>query len=157
MEDLTTAVSEFALSIDTVWILITAVLVMFMQAGFAMVEAGFTRTKNTANILMKNLMDFAIGSIIFWILGYTLMYGDDIGGFLGKVSLFFGSNEINGVPDMASLMFQTVFAAFDSCHPGVHDKGDLVAGKGFFLNDSGGPQFVPPVDDRDLARKLGQM
>jgi len=111
MEDLTTAVSEFALSIDTVWILITAVLVMFMQAGFAMVEAGFTRTKNTANILMKNLMDFAIGSIIFWILGYTLMYGDDIGGFLGKVSLFFGSNEINGVPDMASLMFQTVFAA----------------------------------------------
>jgi ammonium transporter, Amt family len=111
MEDLTTAVSEFALSIDTVWILITAVLVMFMQAGFAMVEAGFTRTKNTANILMKNLMDFAIGSIIFWILGYTLMYGDDIGGFLGKVSLFYGSNEINGVPDMASLMFQTVFAA----------------------------------------------
>lgn len=111
MEDLTNVVSEFALSIDTVWILITAVLVMFMQAGFAMVEAGFTRTKNTANILMKNLMDFSIGSIIFWILGYTLMYGDDIGGFMGKVSLFFGSNEINGVPDMASLMFQTVFAA----------------------------------------------
>jgi len=111
MEDITKVVSEFALSIDTVWILITAVLVMFMQAGFAMVEAGFTRTKNTANILMKNLMDFAIGSIIFWILGYTLMYGDDIGGFMGKISLFFGSNEINGVPDMASLMFQTVFAA----------------------------------------------
>jgi len=111
MEDITKVVSEFALSIDTVWILITAVLVMFMQAGFAMVEAGFTRTKNTANILMKNLMDFAIGSIIFWILGYTLMYGDDIGGFLGKITLFFGSNEINGVPDMASLMFQTVFAA----------------------------------------------
>jgi len=111
MEDITKVVSEFALSIDTVWILITAVLVMFMQAGFAMVEAGFTRTKNTANILMKNLMDFAIGSIIFWILGYTLMYGEDIGGFMGKISLFFGSNEINGVPDMASLMFQTVFAA----------------------------------------------
>jgi len=111
MEDITSVVSEFALSIDTVWILVTAVLVMFMQAGFALVEAGFTRTKNTANILMKNLMDFSIGSIIFWILGYTLMYGDDIGGFLGKISLFFGSNEINGVPDMASLMFQTVFAA----------------------------------------------
>jgi ammonium transporter, Amt family len=111
MEDLTTVVSEFASSIDTVWILLTAVLVMFMQAGFALVEAGFTRSKNTANILMKNLMDFAIGSLIFWILGYTLMYGDDIGGFMGKISLFFGSNEINGVPDMASLMFQTVFAA----------------------------------------------
>ncbi len=60
---------------------------------------------------MKNLMDFSIGSLIFWILGYTLMYGEDVGGFLGKISLFYGSNEINGVPDKASLMFQTVFAA----------------------------------------------
>ncbi len=111
MEDITTVVSDFAVSIDTVWILIAAVLVMLMQAGFALVEAGFTRTKNTANILMKNLMDFSIGSLIFWILGYTLMYGEDIGGFMGKISLFFSSNEINGVPDKASLMFQTVFAA----------------------------------------------
>jgi len=111
MEELTNAVTDFTVSIDTIWILVTAVLVMFMQPGFAMVEAGFTRTKNTANILMKNLMDFSIGSIIFWMLGYTLMYGDDIGGFLGKISFFFGSNEINGVPDLASLMFQTVFAA----------------------------------------------
>ena len=111
MEDLTTVVSEFAVSINTVWILIAAVLVMFMQAGFALVEAGFTRTKNTANILMKNLMDFSIGSLIFWILGYTLMYGEDLGGFIGKISLFYASNEINGVPDKASLMFQTVFAA----------------------------------------------
>jgi Amt family ammonium transporter len=111
MEELTQAVTDFTVSIDTIWILVTAVLVMFMQPGFAMVEAGFTRTKNTANILMKNLMDFSIGSIIFWLLGYTLMYGDDIGGFLGKISFFFSSNEINGVPDLASLMFQTVFAA----------------------------------------------
>jgi Amt family ammonium transporter len=111
MEDITSVVSDFAVSIDTVWILIAAVLVMLMQAGFALVEAGFTRTKNTANILMKNLMDFSIGSLIFWILGYTLMYGEDIGGFVGKISLFYGSNEINGVPDKASLMFQTVFAA----------------------------------------------
>jgi len=111
MEDITTVVSEFAVSIDTLWILIAAVLVMFMQAGFALVEAGFTRTKNTANILMKNMMDFSIGSLIFWILGYTLMYGEDLGGFLGKISLFYGSSEINGVPDKASLMFQTVFAA----------------------------------------------
>jgi len=111
MEDITTVVSDIAVSIDTVWILIAAVLVMLMQAGFALVEAGFTRTKNTANILMKNLMDFSIGSLIFWILGYTLMYGESLGGFLGKISLFYGSNEINGVPDKASLMFQTVFAA----------------------------------------------
>jgi Amt family ammonium transporter len=111
MENITTAVSEFTISIDNMWILVTAALVMFMQPGFAMVEAGFTRTKNTANILMKNLMDFAIGSLIFWMLGYTLMYGEDIGGLVGKISLFFNSNEVNGVPDMASLMFQTVFAA----------------------------------------------
>ena len=111
MEDLATAVSEFTVSIDTMWILVAAVLVMFMQPGFALVEAGFTRSKNTANILMKNLMDFSIGSLIFWVIGYTLMYGEDVGGFVGKISLFFGSSEINGVPDKASLMFQTVFAA----------------------------------------------
>ena len=111
MEDLTTAISEFKVSIDTIWILVAAVLVMFMQPGFALVEAGFTRSKNTANILMKNLMDFAIGSLIFWLMGYTLMYGEDVGGFMGKISFFFNSNEINGVPDMTSLMFQTVFAA----------------------------------------------
>jgi len=111
MEDLATAVSELTVSIDTVWILVTAVLVMFMQPGFALVEAGFTRSKNTANILMKNMMDFSIGSVIFWFLGYTLMYGEDVGGFLGKISLFFSSDGVNGVPDKASLMFQTVFAA----------------------------------------------
>lgn len=99
------------ISIDTIWILIAAVLVMFMQPGFALVEAGFTRTKNTANILMKNLMDFSIGSLAFWLIGYTIMYGEDVGGFIGKVSLFFNSDAVNGVPDKASLMFQTVFAA----------------------------------------------
>jgi len=111
MEDLTTVLSDYTVSIDNIWILVAAVLVMFMQPGFALVEAGFTRGKNTANILMKNLMDFSIGSLIFWLLGYTLMYGEDVGGFLGKISLFYKSNEINGVPDMSSLMFQTVFAA----------------------------------------------
>jgi Amt family ammonium transporter len=111
MEELTTAVSEFTVSIDTIWILVAAVLVMFMQPGFALVEAGFTRSKNTANILMKNLMDFSIGSLIFWLLGYTLMYGEDMGGLLGRISPFFSSDEVNGVPDKASLMFQTVFAA----------------------------------------------
>lgn len=99
------------ISIDTIWILVAACLVMFMQPGFAMVEAGFTRTKNTANILMKNLMDFSIGSLAFWIIGYTIMYGEDIGGFMGKISLFFGTDAIDGVPEKASLMFQTVFAA----------------------------------------------
>ncbi len=100
-----------SVSIDTIWVLITAALVFFMQAGFAMVEAGFTRSKNTANILMKNLMDFSFGSIFFWAIGFTLMFGSDIAGIIGKPSLFFTSNAINGLPDYASLIFQTVFAA----------------------------------------------
>ena len=99
------------ISIDTLWIVIAAAMVMFMQPGFALVESGFSRTKNTANILMKNLMDFSIGSLAFWLIGYTIMYGEDVGGFIGKASLFFNSDAINGVPDKASLMFQTVFAA----------------------------------------------
>ena len=99
------------ISIDTMWVLIAAAFVMFMQPGFALVESGFSRSKNTANILMKNLMDFSIGSLGFWFIGYTIMYGEDIGGVIGKASLFFNSDGIDGVPDKASLMFQTVFAA----------------------------------------------
>ena len=99
------------ISIDTLWIVIAAAMVMFMQPGFALVESGFSRSKNTANILMKNLMDFSIGSLAFWLIGYTIMYGEDVGGFIGKASLFFNSDAVNGVPDKASLMFQTVFAA----------------------------------------------
>jgi ammonia channel protein AmtB len=63
------------ISINNIWLLVATFLVMFMQPGFALVEAGFTRSKNTANILMKNLMDFSFGSIIYWLLGYSFMYG----------------------------------------------------------------------------------
>ena len=111
IESIAKDIGDVAMSTDTIWVLIAAVLVMFMQPGFAMVEAGFTRSKNSANILMKNLMDFSFGSLVFWFVGYTIMYGDDLGGFLGKPFLFFNSDEVNGIPDKASLMFQTVFAA----------------------------------------------
>lgn len=111
IEDVASNVSELNISLDTVWVLIAAVLVMFMQPGFAMVEAGFTRSKNTVNILMKNFADFSIGVLVFWLVGYTIMFGEDIGGFIGKISFFFNSNGINGITDKASLMFQTVFAA----------------------------------------------
>lgn len=104
-------IGEVATSTDTIWVLIAAVLVMFMQPGFAMVEAGFTRAKNSANILMKNIMDFSFGTLVFWMVGYTIMYGQDLGGFIGKPQLFFNSDVVNGIPDKASLMFQTVFAA----------------------------------------------
>ena len=103
--------ADMARSIDTVWVLITAALVFFMQAGFALVEAGFTRSKNTVNILYKNLMDFGIGSIIFWALGFGLMFGGDISGFIGTPDFFFRNGWEGGIPGEAFLIFQTVFAA----------------------------------------------
>jgi Amt family ammonium transporter len=99
------------IGLNTLWVLVAAVLVMLMQAGFAMVESGFTRSKNSINILMKNLMDFSMGALIFWIIGYTIMFGTDIAGLIGKPELFYDSLEVTGIPDLASLIFQTVFAA----------------------------------------------
>ena len=64
-----------SLALDTLWTVIAAVLVFFMQAGFAMVETGFTRAKNACNILMKNLMDFSIGSVAYWMFGFGIMFG----------------------------------------------------------------------------------
>ena len=78
------AVVGLDISINNVWLLVATFLVMFMQPGFALVEAGFTRSKNTANILMKNLMDFAVGSISYWLIGYSIMYGDSIAGLFGN-------------------------------------------------------------------------
>jgi ammonium transporter, Amt family len=100
------------IGIDTVWILMAGFLVMFMQPGFALVEAGFTRAKNTANILMKNVMDFAVGSLLYWMIGFTLMYGDSWGGLIGMPDLFFQSDGYGEhYSDYANLFFQTVFAA----------------------------------------------
>ena len=71
-------------SVDTIWVLLGAALVFFMQAGFAMVETGFTRSKNAGNIIMKNVMDYCIGTVAFWLIGFGLMFAGDgpiIGGF----------------------------------------------------------------------------
>ena len=99
-------------ALNTVWVLITAVLVFFMQTGFALVETGFTRTKNTTNILFKNLIDFCIGSVVFWIIGYGLMYGNG-SGFIGKFEWFskIDHGASVGLPNMAFFFFQLVFAA----------------------------------------------
>ncbi|HEX2956735.1 MAG TPA: ammonium transporter [Chitinispirillaceae bacterium] len=104
--------SHLKISIDTVWTLIAAFLVFFMQAGFAMVETGFTRAKNASNIMMKNLMDFALGSVAFWVLGFGLMFGTNLGGFIGTDS-FFLKDGVPGTNDwaFAFFIFQTVFAA----------------------------------------------
>ena len=92
--------------LDLMWIVICGILVFFMQAGFTLVETGFTRAKNAGNIIMKNLMDLCIGSLGFWAIGYTIMYGDTIGTFIGSPTLFFSDSE-----NMHNLFFQTVFAA----------------------------------------------
>jgi Amt family ammonium transporter len=102
-------VGDLALSLDTVWMLLAAMLVFFMQPGFAMVEAGFTRTKNTANILMKNFVDFVLGSILFFFVGFGFMFGS--GGFIGKPNFFDLSFIDMGLPTEGFLVFQTVFCA----------------------------------------------
>jgi len=98
-------------SVDTIWVLLATVLVFFMQAGFAMVETGFTRAKNAGNIIMKNLMDFAVGTIVFWILGFGLMFGATKYGIIGTLDFFVQGNYSSTIPTYAFLIFQTVFCA----------------------------------------------
>ena len=106
-------IAELSTGLNTVWMLLAAMLVFFMQPGFALVEAGFTRSKNTANILMKNLVDFMVGSILFWFIGFGLMFG--VGNVFGTPHLFdldAMDNIIqNGLPIEGFLIFQTVFCA----------------------------------------------
>ena len=92
-------------ALNTGWILLGAALVFFMQAGFAMVETGFTRAKNAGNIIMKNLMDFSLGTPIFWLIGFGLMFGGS-GKLIGGLYLF---TDAGG--DWATMIFQTVFCA----------------------------------------------
>ena len=98
-------------STDTIWVLIGAFLVFSMQPGFAMVETGFTRAKNAANIVMKNVMDMSLGSIVFWILGFGLMFGEDIGGFIGAPDFFVTGDYSGSYPSSSFFIFQTIFCA----------------------------------------------
>ncbi len=107
--DTTYTITDLVLSLDTVWMLLAAMLVFFMQPGFARVEARFTRTKNTANILMKNLLDFMLGSLLFWTVGFGIMFG--AGGFIGMPHLFNLNFYHSQLPVEGFLIFQTVFCA----------------------------------------------
>lgn len=100
--------AQLKMEMDTVWVITAAALVFFMQAGFALLESGMSRSKNAVNVVMKNYMDVCIGSIIFWMIGYGLMFGDNATGFFG-VTHFFPQN----LTDMgySFLLFQTMFAA----------------------------------------------
>ncbi|KAA6332992.1 Ammonia channel [termite gut metagenome] len=102
-------INDLVLGLNTVWMLLAAMLVFFMQPGFALVEAGFTRVKNTTNILMKNLVDFSLGALLYWFIGFGIMFG--VGNFLG-VPHFFDLSFFSGdLPTEGFLVFQTVFCA----------------------------------------------
>ena len=109
--------SDVLAVLDNVWILIAAVLVIFMQAGFALVEAGLTRGKNVANIFMKNLMDFSVGAILFFAVGYAIAFGGDftgIGGFFGGDGWFLAGDGVftyGNLDKFTFFTFQVAFAA----------------------------------------------
>lgn len=94
------------LSINLVWVMLGAFFVFFMHAGFAMVEAGFTRSKNAVNILMKNVLTISIGGIVYFAVGFAIMFGDSAGGFIGTTGF-----ALSGVEDIAFFVFQAMFAA----------------------------------------------
>lgn len=108
---------DIELLLNIVWTMLGAFLVYFMQAGFAMVEAGFTRAKNTGNIIMKNMMDFVIGSLCFFVVGFALMHGPSIGGIVGSAGFFNpysladADGMFNGLPIGVFMIFHTVFCA----------------------------------------------
>ena len=93
----------------SVWYLLGAVLVFFMQCGFAMVETGFTRAKNTGNIIMKNLMDFCIGTCTFILIGFSLLLGEDMVGLIGKPGFDIFTNYADF--DWSNFVFNLVFCA----------------------------------------------
>lgn len=108
----TQTVADLGTSLNTVWMLLAAMLVFFMQPGFALCEAGFTRSKNTANILFKNFVDFMFGSLLFWFIGFGFMFGSNGEGFIGMpnfgdLSFYTGSD----LPVEGFLIFETVFCA----------------------------------------------
>lgn len=93
-------------TVDMLWVMIGSVLVFFMHAGFALVESGFTRAKNSLNIITKNFLTISIGPIIFYLVGYGLMFGDSFNGLFGSNSFL-----LSGVDDMGFFVFQAMFVA----------------------------------------------
>lgn len=99
-------VEALELSINLVWVMLGAFLVFFMHTGFAMVEAGFTRSKNAVNILMKNFITISLGGIVYFFAGYAIMFGDSMNGMIG-----FSGFALRGVEDIAFFVFQAMFVA----------------------------------------------
>jgi ammonium transporter, Amt family len=104
---------QIAVQIDTIWLLLGSALVFFMQAGFAMVESGFSRSKNSANLVMKNTMDFTVGVLLYFAVGFALMYGTSAGGFIGTSNFFLSEFVITDGDGLSwvGFLFQAMFAA----------------------------------------------
>lgn len=108
--NISSAISDYSAS-DTIWVLVTAALVFFMQPGFAMVEAGLTRAKNAGNIAMKNLLDMCFSTVAFILIGFSLAFGSDINGFIGMPSLFITNYTYDSTISLgAFIIFELVFA-----------------------------------------------
>ena len=133
IEEITKLVEESVTSeVFGVWFLIGAALVFFMQAGFAMVETGFTRAKNAGNIIMKNLMDFCIGTVVFVLLGFSLMMAEDY--VLG----------IFGVPNLEILTVATIACAFNAS---IWYSGGISAGNTPFMYSLVSNSLIWPVEE----------
>ena len=106
-------VESNAIAIDTIWVMIAAFMVFIMHAGFTCVEAGFTQSKNTINIIMKNFMTISIGVLVYYVTGFALMFGPSVGGLLGTKGFLLSSLNIFdfGIPTYGFFFFQAVFAA----------------------------------------------
>ena len=136
---------EIITAVNTLWVLIAGFFVFFMQLGFGMLEAGLVRSKNVANILLKNVLDFSIATIVFWIIGYALMYGTG-NGFAGDTFFFLkGIPETTaGVPTLAFWFFQLCFAgaAATIVAGGVAERTKFVA---YFIYSIIISAFVYPI------------
>ncbi|MBQ9589576.1 MAG: ammonium transporter [Butyrivibrio sp.] len=97
-------------AIDSLWVAVAVAMMLLMQAGFTMLETGFTRAKNAGNIAMKNLSDFVVGSLVFWFIGFGFIHNSSVGGFIGKIDLFTRGQYLTGtVPLTLYLVFQMLF------------------------------------------------
>lgn len=107
------SIESLGFSLDVIWLFLGAILVFIMQAGFALVETGLTQAKNATNITMKNVMDFCLGAIVYWAIGWAFMYGQDKGGLIGTSEFFHGPMELDFDSGgfYKSWFFQVVFAA----------------------------------------------
>jgi Amt family ammonium transporter len=112
-QEATTTAEDVQANLDNVFVLLAAVLVIFMQAGFALVEAGLTRAKSVANIMMKNLMDFCAGAVAFWAVGYAFAFGSDGNDFIGSGGWFLGDGafQYGTLTVPVTFVFQVAFAA----------------------------------------------